>query len=96
MAHGDRRLPTPVFQGERRFRVYEEAPGIRPDPRRVSMMSQSNYYLPHLSCVGEGVSWSLECIITRVHTTPGSEGSLRGRLIWAPSGGLNGGFTVGF
>ncbi len=30
------------------------------------------------------------------HTTPGSEGSLRGRFNWAPSGGLNGGFTVGF
>jgi hypothetical protein len=26
----------------------------------------------------------------------GSEGFLRGRFNWAPSGGLNGGFTVGF
>ena len=28
------------------------------------------------------------------HTTPGSEGSLRGRFNWAPSGGLNGGSTA--
>jgi len=29
------------------------------------------------------------------HTIPGLEGSLRGRFNWAPSGGLNGGSTVG-
>jgi len=30
------------------------------------------------------------------HTTPGSEGFLRGGFNWAPSGGLNGRSTVGF
>ena len=30
------------------------------------------------------------------HTTPGSEGSLRGRFNWVPSGGLNWGPIVGF
>jgi len=36
------------------------------------------------------------CERTVSHTTPGSEGSLRGRFNRAPSGGLNGGSTVGF
>ena len=45
---------------------------------------------------GNGVQVHYEQTGSSGHTTPGSEGSLHGRFSWAPSGGLNGGFTSEF
>jgi len=89
-----RDLLTTEHEQRRRAAGVIEIDSLRPDAAVVDAVAgPASYYSPRSPCVFSPRFLSSNGISG--HTTPGSEGSLHGRFHWAPSGSLNGGFTVG-